>query len=38
MTLYVGADVELALHMYSSMVQSALFYNCEVWGQNCLGN
>jgi hypothetical protein len=34
--LDVGADVELALHMYSSVVEPALLYGCEVWGQNCL--
>jgi Reverse transcriptase (RNA-dependent DNA polymerase) len=34
--LDVGANVELALHMYSSMVEPALLYGCEVWGQNCL--
>jgi hypothetical protein len=34
--LDVGANVELALHMYSSIVETALLYGCEVWGQNCL--
>lgn len=34
--LDVGANVELALHMYSSIVEPALLYGCEVWGQNCL--
>jgi hypothetical protein len=30
--LDVGANVELALHMYSSVVEPALLYGCEVWG------
>ena len=34
--LDVGANVELALHMYSSIVEPALLYGCEVWGQNCM--
>ena len=34
--LDVGADVALTLHLYSSMVQPALLYGCEVWGQHCL--
>jgi hypothetical protein len=34
--LDVGANVELALHMYSSIVELALLYECELWEQNCM--
>jgi hypothetical protein len=36
MTLMWGQMRELAVHMCSSIVEPALLYGCEVWGQNCL--
>jgi hypothetical protein len=34
--LDVGSNIALTLHLYSAMVQPALLYGCEVWGQHCL--
>ena len=34
--LDVGANIALTLHLYSSMVEPAMLYGCEVWGQHCL--
>jgi hypothetical protein len=34
--LDVRANIDIAVHLYSAVVQPAFLYECEVWGQQCI--